>query len=76
MKEKQRGPIPTGPKRWPLKLIKNSRTLGLLEFRVSCMASGLPSSEHSQFGKRGLEMGAARSSLWRTKGLYATTFVL
>ena len=45
MKEKQGGPIPTGLKRWPLKLIEHlADTTGI---SPSCKSSGLLSSELS-----------------------------
>ena len=79
VKEKQGGLVPTGLKRWPLKLFKHFADATC----VSPSPAGPRAAVLWTFSiwliwsfEWGLQMGAAYSSLGRTKVLYAISFVL
>ena len=74
--EKQGGPIPTGPKRLPLKLIKHlADTSCVSPTPADTAGCSVPSELFQPFEYR-LQMSSAYSRLDRTKALYATSLVL
>ena len=79
MKEKQGGPITTGLKRWPLKLIKHLADTTCISPSPAGPAGCFPLNflylVNLKFRVRAPK-GATYSSLGQTKVLYATSFVL
>ena len=79
IKEKRGGPIPTGLKRWPLKVIKpladTTCALPSPAGPAGCCPLNFLNLIHLKFRIR-LQMGAAYPSLGQTKVMCATSFVL
>ena len=75
VKEKQGGLVPPGLKRWPFKLIKHFAHTTCVSPSPAGPAGCCPLNFLNLINLK-FQMGAAYSSLGRTKVLYATSFVL